>query len=181
MRTTDWRLLQIVDGNRLLRGYINVLGDQKVPSQSSRVPRAAPSLARWIRIAGDRRRQDLQGDEPEHGGTLNNVEHAISPIKRIWPVWGPRYVVLSALKLSKQHLTGPAHQLGDHITHPALALGEDAPCGGADREEDGRKGARRVMRPPNAVPKDAAILDASRQRADARAIHLERKRTAPVE
>jgi len=50
---TERRLLQIVDGNRLLRGYINVLErSQKFHSKPQQRPRAAPSLARWIRIDG---------------------------------------------------------------------------------------------------------------------------------
>src|ERR1700732_5099077 len=68
--------------------------------------------------------------------------------------------------LKKSILTGSTpHKWGDHITHPALALGDDAHAPQRIGMTDRRQGQPACDETPHAIPKDATVLAAPRQRA----------------
>jgi hypothetical protein len=70
----------------------------------------------------------------------------------------------------------PLHGSGQAaLPHPALALGEDAHAAERIGMTDGRQRQPASDKTPHAVPKDAAILAASRQRAMPEPSHLEPK------
>src|SRR5882672_8282991 len=70
----------------------------------------------------------------------------------------------------------PLHGSGQAaLPHPALALGEDAHAAERIGMTDGRQRQPASDETPHAVPKDAAILAASRQRAMPEPFHLEPK------
>ena len=76
----------------------------------------------------------------------------------------------------------PLHGSGRaDFPHPALALGDDAHAAQRIGMTDDRQRQPAVDEAPHAVPQDAAVLAAPRQRAIPEPAHLEPKeRTAPV-
>ena len=74
--------------------------------------------------------------------------------------------------IAHNHLHGSGQAA---LPHPALALGEDAHAAERIGMTDGRQRQPASDETPHAVPKDAAILAASRQRAMPEPSHLEPK------
>jgi hypothetical protein len=70
----------------------------------------------------------------------------------------------------------PLHGSGQAaLSHPALALGDDAHAAQRIGMTDGRQRQPAMDETPHAVPQEAAILAAPRQRAIPEASHLEPK------
>src|SRR5882762_6875684 len=102
------------------------------------------------------------------------------------PGSGSANTASGATNLTEQELVGvgimiahnPLHGSGRAaLPHPALALGDDAHAAQGIGMTDGRRRQPASDKAPHAVPMDAAILAAPRQRAIPEPSHLESKKS----